>query len=100
MGSSGASDCDAGYRADSRIREVRIAATPVGWDGRCNRIELSGGAAVSTVLSENVFPVWKYRWNASRRSWLSFQFRRYFGCGKSTVRKWLRQPAARVALQQ
>ena len=100
MGSDRAAHRDAHDGSQRGIPALRAAATPAGWNGLRNRINLYAGAATGPVLPEDVCPVRKHQWHASRGARVSFELGRHDAFRQSTERKRLREPAERVAFQR
>src|SRR5579863_7433046 len=100
MGSDRPAYRDAHNAAQRGVSEICAAATPAGWNGLRNRINLCAVAAISAVLPKDVCPVRKYQWHASCGARVSFKLGRHFGLGQSTEWKRLREPTKRVAFQR
>src|SRR6202051_5333479 len=96
------SDCTTHRHGDNssnpRISELRFAATALGRDRFYHWVEVSARAAVSAVLSKDVFTLRKYQRNATHRTWLSVRFR--WSCARNCERwEWLRKSSEYFAFK-
>src|ERR1017187_5219488 len=100
MGSDRAAHRDAHDSSQRGIPAICAAATPAGWNGLRNRINLFAVAAISLVLPKDVCPIRKCQWHASRGARVSFELGRHGPVGQSTEWKRMREPAERVGFQR
>src|SRR5579864_7583741 len=100
MGSDRPAYRDAHNAAQRGVSEICATATPAGWNGLRNRINLCAVTAISPVLPKDVCPVRKHQRHASCGARVSFELGWHDAVGQSTEWKRLREPAERVAFQR